>query len=98
MVNPLNKKLLRDFTRIKGQAAAIELVIALGVLMLVMMKGLVNALDETRQAYYDRYRLAEVFAPVTHAPERMLERLARIPGAGASAQPARHPSPAFERH
>ncbi|WP_319826005.1 ABC transporter permease [Thalassovita sp.] len=83
MVSPLDKKLFRDLARIKGQAAAIGLVIALGVLMLVMMKGLVNTLDETRLAYYDRYRLADVFAPVTRAPERMLDRLAALPGVAA---------------
>lgn len=83
MVSPLNKKLMRDLARIKGQAAAIGLVIALGVLMMVMMKGLVNTLDETRLAYYDRYRLADVFAPVTRAPDRMLARLAAIPGVAA---------------
>lgn len=83
MISPLDRKLLRDLSRIKGQAAAIGLVIALGVLMMVMMKGLVNTLDQTRLAYYDRYRLAEVFAPVTRAPDRMLERLVAIPGVAA---------------
>ncbi len=61
MVSPLDRKLLRDLRRIKGQAIAIGLVIALGVLMLVMMDGLVNTLDETRRAYYERYRLADIF-------------------------------------
>ena len=83
MLSPLNIKLWRDLSRIKGQAAAIGLVIALGVLMMVMMKGLVNTLDETRLAYYDRYRLADIFVPVTRAPERMLERLAALPGVAA---------------
>ncbi|MTJ05118.1 MAG: FtsX-like permease family protein [Sediminimonas qiaohouensis] len=76
MVAPLDRKLLRGLWRIKGQAGAIALVIGLGVLMQVMMTGLVNTLDETRLAYYDRYRLADVFVPVTRAPERMAERLA----------------------
>lgn len=83
MVSPLNRKLLRDLGRIKGQAAAIGLVIALGVLMLVMMDGLVNTLDETRRAYYDRYRLADVFAPVKRAPKTVLGALEQIPGIAA---------------
>lgn len=83
MLSPLNIKLWRDLARIKGQAAAIGLVIALGVLMMVMMKGLVTTLDETRLAYYDRYRLADIFVPVTRAPERMLARLAVLPGVAA---------------
>ena len=80
MVSPLDHKLLRDLWRMKGQATAIGAVIAVGVMMLVMMTGLVASLTETREAYYDRYRLADVFAPVARAPERLAGQLAEIPG------------------
>ena len=83
-MSPLDRKLLRDLWRIKGQAAAIAAVIAVGVLLLVMMTGLVTSLDETRQAYYERYRLAEVFAPVTRAPENVVGELSAIPGVEAA--------------
>ncbi len=83
-MTPLNRKLLRDLWHIKGQALAIGAVIALGVLMLVMMSGLVNSLDETRRAYYERYRLADVFAPVNRAPEHLIADLAAIPGVAAA--------------
>ncbi|NWH03554.1 ABC transporter permease [Desulfobacter latus] len=83
-MSPLNRKLLRDLWRIKGQALAIGAVIAVGVLMLVMMSGLVTSLDETRRAYYERYRLADVFAPVKRAPEHMIADLAAIPGVAAA--------------
>ncbi|MGR3638752.1 ABC transporter permease [Alterinioella nitratireducens] len=83
MVSPLDHKLLRDLWRMKGQALAIGMVIAVGVGMLVMMTGLVTSLNETRAAYYERYRLAEVFAPVTRAPDRMVTRLAAIDGVSA---------------
>lgn len=79
-MSPLNRKLLRDLWRIKGQAAAIGAVIAVGVLMLVMMGGLVTSLDETRRIYYERYRLADLFAPVKRAPEQLLAQLRAIPG------------------
>lgn len=82
-MSPLDHKLLRDLWRMKGQAFAIGMVIAVGVGMLVMMTGLVTSLNETRAAYYERYRLAEVFAPVTRAPDRMAARLAAIQGVGA---------------
>lgn len=81
---PLTRKLLRDLWRIKGQAVAIALVIAVGVMLLVMMTGLVASLEETRRAYYERYRLAEVFAPVARAPLRALEDLLEIPGVAAA--------------
>lgn len=77
-MNPLDRKLLRDLWRMKGQATAIALVIAVGVSLLVMMTGLVNSLDETRKAYYERYRLADVFVPAKRAPDRLLQRLADI--------------------
>lgn len=83
-MTPLNRKLLRDLLRIKGQAAAIGAVIAVGVLMLVMMSGLVTSLDETRRAYYERYRLADVFAPVKRAPVRLIADLAAVPGVAAA--------------
>lgn len=79
-MSPLTHKLLRDLWRMKGQALAIAAVIAVGVLMLVMMTGLLNTLTETRRAYYERYRLADVFAPVVRAPNPLLERIADIPG------------------
>lgn len=79
-MSPLDHKLLRDLWRMKGQALAIGAVIAVGVLMLVMMTGLVSSLSETRAAYYERYRLADVFLPVKRAPERLAERLAQISG------------------
>jgi len=83
-MSPLDRKLLRDLWRIKGQAIAIGAVIGVGVLMLVMMTGLVTSLDETRRAYYERYRLADIFAPVTRAPDRLIAELAAIPGVSAA--------------
>lgn len=83
MVSPLTHKLLRDLWRMKGQAMAIGVVIAVGVGMLVMMQGLVTSLNETRATYYERYRLAGVFAPVTRAPDRLATRIAAIDGVSA---------------
>jgi putative ABC transport system permease protein len=80
MVSPLDHKLLRDLWHVKGQAMAIGMVIAVGVAMQVMMTGLVTSLNDTRAAYYDRYRLADVFAPATRAPDRLVNRLAAIDG------------------
>ncbi|MCB1754252.1 MAG: ABC transporter permease [Gammaproteobacteria bacterium] len=83
-MSPLDRKLLRDLWRIKGQAVAIGAVIAVGVLFLVMQSGLITSLDETRRAYYERYRLAEVFVPVNRAPAQMIVDLAAIPGVAAA--------------
>lgn len=79
-MSPLDTKLFRDLSRIKGQVVAIVLVIAVGVLLQVMMSGLVASLTETRRAYYERNRLADVFAPATRVPNAVIPRLAAIPG------------------
>lgn len=79
-MSPLDHKLIRDMWRIKLQAIAIALVVAVGVMLQVMMSGLVTTLEESRDAYYARYRLAEVFAPATRAPLDVLDAIARIPG------------------
>lgn len=82
-MSPLDRKLVRTLWRLKGQAAAIALVIALGVMTLVMMTGLVNTLSETRDSYYERYRLADVFAPAARAPDVVLRDLQEVPGVTA---------------
>lgn len=79
-MSPLHHKLLRDLYRMKSQAFAIAVVIGIGVAMQVMMTGLVLSLTDTRDAYYERYRLAEVFAPVARAPNSVGDELAAIPG------------------
>jgi len=76
----LDHKLMRDLCRIKGQAGAIAAVVSVGVTLLVMMSGLLTSLEDTRATYYQQYRLADVFAPVTRAPLRELETLKAIPG------------------
>jgi putative ABC transport system permease protein len=37
-------------------------------------------MDETRLAYYDRYGFPDFFAPVTRAPEAMMDQVRAIPG------------------
>ena len=79
-MSPLDHKLARDLWRMKGQAVAIGLVIALGTLLIVMYGGLVNTLENTRAAYYERYRLTDIFAPLARAPERVIDEIAAVAG------------------
>ena len=80
MLGALNKKLIRDLWMVRGQALAIALVIAGGVATQVMAVGMLYSLTETRDAYYQRYRFADVFAPVTRAPAALVDDIARLPG------------------
>jgi putative ABC transport system permease protein len=76
----LDRKLIRDLRHIWLQALAIALVIGCGVAMYVMSLGTIRSLDETRSAYYERYRFADIFADVKRAPERLGREIASIPG------------------
>jgi putative ABC transport system permease protein len=76
----LDRKLGRDLWRLRGQVVAVALVIASGVALLVMSLSALSSLRATSDAYYDRYRFAEVFASVKRAPERLTTRIREIPG------------------
>lgn len=80
----LTVKLFRDFWRLRGQAVAIALVIAAGVGTMVMAVGLIGSLEATRDAYYDRYRFADVFAPLVRAPETVMAKVRMLPGVAAA--------------
>ncbi|MGI9471199.1 MAG: ABC transporter permease [Rubripirellula sp.] len=64
----------------KAQSFAIGLVIASGIAVFVMSINTLGFLRETRDAYYDRYRFADLFASVRRAPLPVSERLGEISG------------------
>ncbi|PKG82887.1 ABC transporter permease [Colwellia sp. 75C3] len=76
----LNKKLFRDLLNIKGQVAAITLVMAAGIAIFIIMFGVLDSLKLTRDTYYDRYQFADVFASLKRAPEAVKDRISEIPG------------------
>ena len=82
-MSPLDRKLIRDFRRLAGQALAIALVMAAGVATLILAVGAYRSLEETRSAYYERYRFADVFASATRAPARLADQILQIPGVAA---------------
>lgn len=79
----IHKKLLRDVWASRGQVLAIGLVITAGVAMFLAYLSVFESLARTRDAYYDRYRFADVFAAVKRAPDFMAARLREIPGVAA---------------
>ena len=76
----LQRKLWRELRESVGGSAAIVAVIAAGVSVFVMALSTLSFLEETRDAYYDRYRFADLFAGVNRAPQPLADRLAEIPG------------------
>jgi len=80
MLPHLDLKLLRDLKRLKGQAAAVSLVMACGLAMLIMARSLIHSLDSTRAEYYQTNHFAEVFASLKRAPNDLAARIAALPG------------------
>ena len=88
---PLTVKLLRDLWRLRAQAVAIALVMAAGVGMVVMSYGMIRSLEATREAYYARYALADLWAPLRRAPDSLTRELRQVPGvAGVESRVSAH--------
>jgi putative ABC transport system permease protein len=80
MASLLNRKLLRDVTRMRSQVFAIVLVVACGVAQLVTNFTAFRSLRNAQSEYYRQYRFADVFASVKRAPDSLLRQIQAIPG------------------
>lgn len=80
MISMLDKKLLRDVWRLKGQVVAIAFVVACGIATYIMATSTLDSLAAARDVYFERYRLADVFASAKRAPMMLEERLRNIDG------------------
>ena len=58
----LDRKLLRDLSRMKMQAAAVAAVLACGISLFVMATGMYGSLERARDGYYDSGRMADMAA------------------------------------
>ncbi len=85
MLSRLDRKLLRDLLRLKGQVLAVALVMACGLAMMTMARSLIHSLESARREYYEANRFADVFAHVKRAPDSVARHLGRIPGVAALA-------------
>lgn len=80
MFHPLDIKLLRDLSRMKGQVVAVSLVMACGLAMMIMTRSLTLTLESTRSAYYQKYAMADVFASLKRAPLSAADGLKSLSG------------------
>lgn len=76
----LDRKLLRDLTRLKSQAFTIALVVAVGVANYITLKSAWRALGDSRAAYYEEYRFADIFARLKRAPDSVADRIQDLKG------------------
>ncbi|MHA6265107.1 ABC transporter permease [Arenibacterium sp. CAU 1754] len=83
-MDALDKKLFRDFQRLWLQALAIAMVLACGVAILLATFGMYGALEDTRDAYYERNRFADVFAQANRVPNGVLQEIQALDGVRAA--------------
>ncbi|TAK04549.1 MAG: FtsX-like permease family protein [Candidatus Manganitrophaceae bacterium] len=76
----LDVKLLRDLSRMKGQAVTIALVVASGIGGFIGMLTAYDSLHGSRQSYYESTRFADLFSGVKRAPESLAEPIVQLPG------------------
>ncbi len=81
-LDALDRKLLRDLWAQRGPVLAIALIVGSGLAVLIMSLSVVDSLQETRRAYYQRFGFADVFATAKRAPDTLADRIAEIPGVG----------------
>jgi putative ABC transport system permease protein len=80
----LDKKLFRDFARLWLQGLAIAVVLACGVAILLTAFGMNTALTDTRDAYYERNRFADIFTDTRRAPLTIVPDVLDIAGVYAA--------------
>jgi putative ABC transport system permease protein len=64
----------------KGQSAAIALLVACAVSVFVGAVATYRSLNRSQLSYYQEYQFADVFARLKRAPESLTGRIERIPG------------------
>lgn len=79
----LNLMLVRGLWRLRGQSLATALVVGAGVALYIMSVGALNSIEATRDAFYDRYRLASVFASAKRVPLALTPSISATPGVRA---------------
>ena len=79
-MRPLHRKLLRDLLQMRSQALAIAAIIACGMAALICMATTYRGLLRSRDGYYLRQGMPDLFAPVKKAPRALAHELERLPG------------------
>lgn len=80
MVSPLDRKLLRDLSSLRGQVITIALVVACGITSYITMRTAYDSLVASRDQYYEEHRFADLFAQLKRAPRALRPRLESIQG------------------
>lgn len=79
-ISALDRKLVRELWEQRGPLLAICLVIASGIATWVTNRSVLSSLLEARAHYYTDFRFADLFVSLVRGPERIVDRLAAVPG------------------
>lgn len=80
MVKALDRKLLRDLWRLRGQMLAICVLVACAAASYVSSISTYHSLGRSQESYYEHYRFADVFAQLKRAPESLARRVEQTAG------------------
>jgi putative ABC transport system permease protein len=83
VVRALDRKLLRDTWRLRGQLFSISLIVAAGIMAVITLQSTFRSLEAARDDYYDAYRFADIFASLNRAPLAVAARVELLPGVAA---------------
>lgn len=79
-MSALGRKALRDAWHLRGQLAAVSVVVLCGIASMVTMRGMHDSLAGSKASYYAEGRFADVFVHLRRAPESLLGRVRALPG------------------
>ncbi len=82
-MSALNRKLLRELWHIKAQMISIALVVAVGIMSIVTMRGSHDSLVIAQEQYYRQARFADLWVSLVRAPLSLLAEIESIPGVDA---------------
>ncbi len=80
VIPTLHRKLIRDLAGMKGQIAAIAVVIAAGVMTLILSVTSLDSIRLSKERFYADYQFADLFATLTRAPDTLAARLRGVEG------------------
>ena len=79
----INRKLLRELWKHRGQMLSIAALVAVGIMTVLTLRGSYESLAQSRDLYYRDARLPQVWAQLNRAPETLKRQIEQIPGVSA---------------
>ncbi|HEY5373258.1 MAG TPA: hypothetical protein VIK01_06205, partial [Polyangiaceae bacterium] len=80
MLSTLDRKLLREAWKLRGQMLSIAAVVAVGIAIVLTMRGTYESLVLSRDAYYRTERFPDIWVSLKRAPDFVEQRLLALPG------------------